>query len=204
MGTLRRPCELDSTTYGAPLLEASASMGWSERSSPTTSDEVAAALAAAEAAAAGGSWVAGFVAYEAAPAFDRAFRVTARPDGDVHRWLPLVWFGVFTEKVDDPPWPDGGTYALGSVVVDHVPRGLRRRHCGHPRPHPPGRHLSGQLRHPTCARPSRATRSPTTGISAPPSPVGTAPTSIAAVSGCCRRRRSCSSNAGMIGSSHGR
>ena len=77
-------------------------------------DEVAAALVAAEAAAAGGSWVAGFVAYEAAPAFDRAFRVTARPDGDVHRWLPLVWFGVFTEKVDDPPWPDGGTYALGT------------------------------------------------------------------------------------------
>jgi para-aminobenzoate synthetase/4-amino-4-deoxychorismate lyase len=47
-------------------------------------------------------WAAGFVAYEAAPAFDRA--LTVRPPDPV---LPLLWFGIYGEPVDAPraAWP---------------------------------------------------------------------------------------------------
>ncbi|MDD3118908.1 MAG: aminodeoxychorismate synthase component I [Victivallales bacterium] len=57
--------------------------------------EVEPALAAAEKAARDGNFVAGMVAYEAAPAFDPAFKV--RPAGN----FPLVWFAVFP----NPPQP---------------------------------------------------------------------------------------------------
>lgn len=77
-------------------------------------DEVVEALAAAEQAAAAGSWVAGYVAYEAAPAFDAAYRVIDRQADDVHHWLPLVWFGVFDERRDEVPAESrSGSYALG-------------------------------------------------------------------------------------------
>ena len=56
-------------------------------------ENVRPALREAEQAAARGAWVAGLVAYEAAPAFDPAL-VTRAHAGAV----PLVWFGVF-----DPP-----------------------------------------------------------------------------------------------------
>jgi para-aminobenzoate synthetase/4-amino-4-deoxychorismate lyase len=57
--------------------------------------DVRPALRDAQSAAAGGAFVAGFVAYEAAPAFDAA--LVTRP----HTGLtPLIWFGVF-----DPPAP---------------------------------------------------------------------------------------------------
>ncbi len=49
-------------------------------------------------AAASGRWVAGYIAYEAAPAFDDALTVRAGYDG------PLVWFGVFGDRVVvEPP-----------------------------------------------------------------------------------------------------
>ena len=54
-------------------------------------DEVAPALERVDAAVSRGAWAAGFVAYEAAPAFDSALH--ARPAGA----LPLVMFGVFGE-----------------------------------------------------------------------------------------------------------
>ncbi len=53
-------------------------------------------------ASAAGAYVAGFVSYEAAPAFDRAF--TTLPPGP----LPLVWFGVFRGPVTPPPAPPTG------------------------------------------------------------------------------------------------
>lgn len=53
-------------------------------------EEVRPALRAAAEAAANGATVAGFVSYEAAPAFDPAFRI--RPHTGP---APLVWFGVF-------------------------------------------------------------------------------------------------------------
>ncbi|HSK20360.1 MAG TPA: aminodeoxychorismate synthase component I [Longimicrobiales bacterium] len=58
-------------------------------------EDVRPALRQAEQAAADGAWVAGFVAYEAAPAFDPALTTRAHAGA-----LPLVWFGVF-----DPPDP---------------------------------------------------------------------------------------------------
>ncbi|HEX8337669.1 MAG TPA: aminodeoxychorismate synthase component I [Pyrinomonadaceae bacterium] len=53
-------------------------------------DEVRPALRRVERAAAEGFYAVGFVAYEAAPAFDRALAVK-RPPAD----LPLLWFGVY-------------------------------------------------------------------------------------------------------------
>ena len=67
--------------------------------------DVRPALREAERAAAAGAWIAGFVGYEAAPAFDSALR-TRPHEGPV----PLVWFGVF-----DPPAPTRAP-AHGHVV----------------------------------------------------------------------------------------
>jgi len=63
--------------------------------------DVRPAIRAAEAAADGGRWVAGLVAYEAAPAFDPALRVraAARP--------PLAWFGAFDRPVEPAPTTAG-------------------------------------------------------------------------------------------------
>ena len=68
-------------------------------------EDVRPALQQAEQAAADGAWVAGFVAYEAAPAFDPA--LTTHAHAGV---VPLVWFGVFeppaaASSVDDPAAP---------------------------------------------------------------------------------------------------
>jgi para-aminobenzoate synthetase/4-amino-4-deoxychorismate lyase len=62
-------------------------------------EDVRPAMAEAEAARARGHWVGGFVAYEAAAAFDPA--LTTRTPGN----LPLVWFGVF--DAPSTPSPDG-------------------------------------------------------------------------------------------------
>src|SRR5215204_5571688 len=53
-------------------------------------EEVRPALRRVERAAAGGLYAVGFVAYEAAPAFDRALAVKPHPTD-----LPLLWFGLF-------------------------------------------------------------------------------------------------------------
>lgn len=58
--------------------------------------DVAAAMADADAALASGKYVAGFVAYEAASAFDSALVTQAPTD------LPLVWFGVFDAPAPAP------------------------------------------------------------------------------------------------------
>jgi para-aminobenzoate synthetase / 4-amino-4-deoxychorismate lyase len=62
----------------------------------TRTDEVADVLGAAESAAARGLWVAGFVAYEAAPGLDPALAVRA-PDAT---GLPLAWFAMFEARED--------------------------------------------------------------------------------------------------------
>ncbi|MHB1486234.1 MAG: chorismate-binding protein [Acidimicrobiales bacterium] len=63
-------------------------------------DDVSGVIERAERAAQSGSWVAGYVAYEAAPAFDAALRV--RGGG---RNLPPAWFGVFATRSEVPPIP---------------------------------------------------------------------------------------------------
>jgi para-aminobenzoate synthetase / 4-amino-4-deoxychorismate lyase len=57
--------------------------------------EVVPTLEAAEAAAGRGLWVAGFVAYEAAPGLDPALRVRERDPDDPFAALPLAWFAMF-------------------------------------------------------------------------------------------------------------
>ncbi len=65
-------------------------------------DEVAGALDAAGAAAARGLWVAGFVSYEAAPGLDRSLEVRSRPTNDPFGRLPLIWFAMFQDRIDEP------------------------------------------------------------------------------------------------------
>ena len=69
--------------------------------------EVRPALCAVQAAADSGFYAAGYVAYEAAPAFDPAIQVSA-PDP----LLPLVWFGVFSEPTPSNEEPVAGDYNL--------------------------------------------------------------------------------------------
>jgi para-aminobenzoate synthetase / 4-amino-4-deoxychorismate lyase len=73
--------------------------------------EVRPALRAAEEAAAEGRWVAGFVCYEAAPAFDPALRVRPPSPG------PLAWFGVF-EGPGAPSSADPGEAWLSGLAPD--------------------------------------------------------------------------------------
>jgi para-aminobenzoate synthetase/4-amino-4-deoxychorismate lyase len=75
----------------------------------TTLEEVPGVLAHAEGAAAAGRWVAGFVAYEAAPALDAALRVRSSDRTPAFADLPLAWFGVFFgREAVPPPEPTSG------------------------------------------------------------------------------------------------
>jgi para-aminobenzoate synthetase/4-amino-4-deoxychorismate lyase len=60
-------------------------------------DEVKDVLSQAEAEVRAGRWVAGWVSYEAAPAFHRALRVR-QTQGTPFSDLPLAWFGVFDRR----------------------------------------------------------------------------------------------------------
>ena len=67
-------------------------------------EEVIPVIEAVQAASAEGYWCAGFVSYEASPAFDEALHVRGRALGDPFEGLPLVWFGVYEEQHPaDPP-----------------------------------------------------------------------------------------------------
>ncbi len=70
--------------------------------------QVRAALMRADEAARDGKWVAGFVCYEAAAAFDPAFRFGGRCA------LPLVWFGVF-----DAPSPAADRTPAAALPPTH-------------------------------------------------------------------------------------
>ncbi|MFO7892270.1 MAG: aminodeoxychorismate synthase component I [Longimicrobiales bacterium] len=60
-----------------------------------TTDQVIPALEAVQAATAGGLHAAGFLTYEAAPAFDPAMVTTPLRESGQPDPLPLVWFGLF-------------------------------------------------------------------------------------------------------------
>ncbi|MGZ8602358.1 MAG: aminodeoxychorismate synthase component I [Actinomycetota bacterium] len=78
-------------------------------------DEVAGTIAAAEGAAARGMWVAGFVAYEAAPGLDPAMRVRERASDDPFARLPLAWFAMFEDRERTVlPEPQDGAVRGGS------------------------------------------------------------------------------------------
>jgi len=77
---------------------------------------VAPVLAAVEAAAAGGLHAAGFVAYEAAPAFDGALAAHPRDPR-----LPLAWFAVFERRIEGGALEgadDDGRSELGELRAD--------------------------------------------------------------------------------------
>ena len=74
--------------------------------------EVRPALRAVQAASDAGCYAAGYVSYEAAPAFDPALQVNAPISS-----LPLLWFGVFTEPCA-PPDPEPGEYHLSEWEAD--------------------------------------------------------------------------------------
>ena len=73
-------------------------------------DEVVPLLAAVDAEARAGAWAAGYVSYEAAPAFDAAMQVRAGAR------LPLAWFGIF-----DAPGPVGEAVAGAAPPLDWAP-----------------------------------------------------------------------------------
>jgi para-aminobenzoate synthetase / 4-amino-4-deoxychorismate lyase len=102
-------CRIDHTAAGEGGVELRAPQGQLEAWSVS---DVAGVIAEAEAAARHGSYVAGFVAYEAAPAFDRAFRVqpAAPADQSIPR-LPLAWFGLFAQSVAVEPLRPPGANA---------------------------------------------------------------------------------------------
>ncbi len=77
-------------------------------------DQVRPALQRVSEAAARGLHAAGFVAYEAAPAFDRAARVR---EGCT---VPLVWFGLYEAPLDTPPAAPG-PHALSPWSLDTSP-----------------------------------------------------------------------------------
>ncbi|MET0647597.1 MAG: aminodeoxychorismate synthase component I [Pyrinomonadaceae bacterium] len=66
--------------------------------SAQTHAEVRPALRRVERAASAGLYAVGFVAYEAAPAFDRALAVKQHSTG-----LPLLWFGIFDSPSKEEP-----------------------------------------------------------------------------------------------------
>jgi para-aminobenzoate synthetase/4-amino-4-deoxychorismate lyase len=84
----------------------------------TRPDEVLPTIAAADAAAARGLWVAGFVAYEAAPGIDPALTVREREPDDPLLRLPLAWFAMFERREetvlpsprDDQPETDAAAW----------------------------------------------------------------------------------------------
>ncbi len=89
-----------------------------------TAGDVPGVLEVAEAAVADGKWVAGFVAYEAAPAFDPALQVvpTASTDFD---GLPAAWFAVFLDRA--PAEEEGRRpYSLSTWEASVDERGHRR------------------------------------------------------------------------------
>ena len=82
----------------------------------TRPDEVPGVLAAAEASAARGLWLAGFLAYEAAPGLDASLVVRTRAPDDAFEQLPLAWFAMFEGReetvlpepqADTEPMPPG-------------------------------------------------------------------------------------------------
>ena len=71
-------------------------------------DQVPSVLHRVQQAVDGGRWAAGYVAYEAAPAFDD--RLRCRPPRPGH---PAAWFGLAASPVQDPgPLPDSGPVRL--------------------------------------------------------------------------------------------
>lgn len=86
-------------------------------------EDVVPALEAIEQARRRGLWVAGWIAYEAAPAFDAA--LVTHPPGA----FPLLWFSSFPAPADDA-WPAGGSYRVGAWAPS-IQEETYARHLSH-------------------------------------------------------------------------
>ena len=152
-----------------------------------------------------GLHAAGFVSYEAAPAFDRALAVREAPG------FPLLWFGLFPAvetrsgacrihrlQADCDQPPEGGTPALAAF-------GHRRRVCRGHRPAPRedrrGRNVPGELHVPPAAAGHERSVDAVRRTSLPPSSRRMPLTSRRPTSPSARHRPSCSSNSKAGGSS---
>ncbi|MFV1999614.1 MAG: aminodeoxychorismate synthase component I [Acidimicrobiia bacterium] len=82
-------------------------------------EDVAAVIVEVSKAAAEGNWVAGYVAYEAAPAFDQSLLVRQPRDG------PLAWFGVFGSREMVPLAAHDAT-AIGAYSISQWSPGITR------------------------------------------------------------------------------
>ncbi len=69
-----------------------------------------------EKAAESGAWAAGFISYEASPAFDPAFKVKT-PSGE----SPLAWFAVYDSPPSPFQFPDNGTSAATALAAPPKP-----------------------------------------------------------------------------------
>jgi para-aminobenzoate synthetase/4-amino-4-deoxychorismate lyase len=91
----------------------------------TRAGEVVETLEAAEAAIGRGLWIAGFVAYEAAPGLDPDLVVRSREADDPFAGLPLAWFAMF-ERAEGTTLPlprdDGVAAAPEGTWVPTTPR----------------------------------------------------------------------------------
>jgi para-aminobenzoate synthetase / 4-amino-4-deoxychorismate lyase len=77
-----------------------------------TLEEVKAGLEKVQRAARSGYYAAGYVSYEAAPAFDSAFIV----HGDSK--MPLLWFGIFKNPSSSPELSEGQNFKVGDWLPD--------------------------------------------------------------------------------------
>ena len=84
--------------------------------SATTLSDVRPVLRQVQEASEAGLYAAGFVAYEAAPAFDSALRVQPGRDD-----FPLAWFGIFRAPSEAPEETDVGAFTLGEWEADTTP-----------------------------------------------------------------------------------
>jgi len=112
----------DDLTGEAPSFRLTDPAGVLEAMRP---EDVLRTLAAAEGAAARGLWVAGFVAYEAAPGLDPSLTVRSRAPEDPFSRLPLAWFAMFQQRQetvlpsprDEAPPTDAWVPTIDRVVL---------------------------------------------------------------------------------------
>jgi para-aminobenzoate synthetase/4-amino-4-deoxychorismate lyase len=117
----------DDLTGASPSFRLAEPVGVLEA---TRVGEVVALLEAAEAAAGRGLWVAGFVAYEAAPGLDADLAVRERDPHGPFAALPLAWFAMFERSEETRlavPRDDGVPAAPEGTWV---PTTSRERHEG--------------------------------------------------------------------------
>ena len=91
-------------------------------------DEVMPALRQVEEAQAKGLWAAGFVTYEAAPAFDEALTIRERRVEDPFGTLPLLWFGLFRRADKVPLLAPRATRPAPYSVSTWTPSITKREH----------------------------------------------------------------------------